>query len=268
MSNQDPPFGNPSDRPLGSSSSFDQSAKNEADKLRDAGNTVRNDLSSAAETAKSDFRSATETASRDFAALKDQASSQLSELKNQATSEFSNLKSQAQGQLGEATEKAKAYATEQASQLGDRARSFANEQKGIAAEQVGGFSEAVSRFAEDLQGSNSAVAGYAQNLAGSLRTLADNVQNKSVEDLFSIAQDFGRRQPLAFAGIAALAGFAASRFLIASADRSEPAPAYGRERDYSSTRDALDRDDYEVDFERDATRDTSPASGVSTHGRI
>jgi hypothetical protein len=35
-----------------------------------------------------------------------------------------------------------------------------------------------------------------------------------------IAQDFGRRQPAAFLGAAALLGFAASRFLLASAKRA------------------------------------------------
>jgi hypothetical protein len=38
-----------------------------------------------------------------------------------------------------------------------------------------------------------------------------------------MVQDFGRRQPAAFMGAMALMGFAASRFLMASAQRQAPA---------------------------------------------
>ena len=45
------------------------------------------------------------------------------------------------------------------------------------------------------------------------------MRNRDVDDLIAMAEDFGRRQPVAFMGAAALAGFLASRFLLASAKR-------------------------------------------------
>ncbi len=267
MSNQDPPFGNNPERSTtASSTSFGDAARDaginpsaEADRLRDAGDTLRSDLSQAADQAKNDFRNAADTARQDFAALKSQAGDQLQSLKAQATDEFSNLKAQAQDQLGDAAEKAKAFAGEQVSQLTDRARSFATEQKDLAARQIGGVVDAVSRVAEELQDGDSAVAGYAQDMAGSLRRLADSVQNKSVDDLVGVAQDFGRRQPLAFVGIAALAGFAASRFLLASAKRPTRTASVGD----------FDDNDFDADFNRGTGQndDLTPI-GMTNNGRL
>ena len=50
--------------------------------------------------------------------------------------------------------------------------------------------------------------------------LSTSIRDNSIDELMSQAQDFGRRQPAVFLGAAALLGFAASRFLLASANRS------------------------------------------------
>lgn len=253
MSIQDPPSNTLSEGPLQRDDGTIPTA--DAARLREAGNTVRNDLGAALEVAKSDFQTLAETAKRDLSAVKDealghfqnitgkagdhaqslkdqasgeyenlksQATGQYQALKGQATDQLQTLKGQAQDQLGDAAGKAKAYASEQVAQLTDQARSFATEQKDLAARQIGGVVDAVSRVADELQSSQSgtAVAGYAQDFAGSLRGLADTIQNKSVDDLVGLVQDFGRRQPLAFLGLAALTGFAASRFLLASRRRA------------------------------------------------
>ena len=49
--------------------------------------------------------------------------------------------------------------------------------------------------------------------------LTTTVRDNDVDQILSMAQDFGRKQPAAFMGAAALLGFAASRFLLASASR-------------------------------------------------
>lgn len=250
MSNQDSPFGNPPNPPSAEATPSGKPVQGEtvippveAAKLREAGETVRQDLGAALDTARNDFRALADTAKRDFSAVKDeavsqlqslrgeaagnaqsltaQAGDQLQSLKGQAQDQIQSLKGQAEGQLSEATDRVKSYAGEQASQLADQARSFATEQKDFAARQFGGVVEAVSKVADELQSSQqgSAVAGYAQDFAGGLRNLADTIQNKSVDELFGLVQDFGKRQPLAFLGIAALTGFAASRFILASRRR-------------------------------------------------
>lgn len=240
MSDQNKSYSSPPDRTAGSDTSLGQSSG--------SGSGLSGDLKSATETAKSDFRSATDTASRDFGALKDQAASDLanlksqagsdlSTLKNQAADQLQTLKAQAQEQLGEVTEKAKSYATEQVSQLTERARSFANEKKGTAAQQLKGVADVAGRIAEDLREHEQgrAVAPYADSIVSGLRQLADTVENRSVDDFVGMVRDFGRRQPAAFLTVAAIAGFAVSRFLMASARRaSEEYEASGRGSDFGS----------------------------------
>ena len=45
------------------------------------------------------------------------------------------------------------------------------------------------------------------------------MKNRNVDELLAMAEDFGRTQPVAFLGAAALAGFVASRFVLSSANR-------------------------------------------------
>ena len=45
---------------------------------------------------------------------------------------------------------------------------------------------------------------------------ADKVKDKNFSEIAGVAEEFGRRQPLAFLGLAAIAGLAASRFMMAS----------------------------------------------------
>ena len=58
-------------------------------------------------------------------------------------------------------------------------------------------------------------------IADNAEKLSSLVRDNDVDQLLAIAQDFGRRQPVAFLGAAALLGFAASRFVTASAQRSQ-----------------------------------------------
>ncbi|MGV8921489.1 MAG: hypothetical protein ACOH2R_27565 [Pseudomonas sp.] len=67
------------------------------------------------------------------------------------------------------------------------------------------------------------MAGYARDLADGVSKFADTVQNMDVQGLVGMAQDFGRRQPVAFFRAAALAGFVARRFVRASAHRRDTA---------------------------------------------
>jgi hypothetical protein len=55
--------------------------------------------------------------------------------------------------------------------------------------------------------------------------MGKTIEDRDVDDLLGMTQDFGRRQPVAFLGAAALAGFVASRFALASAHRRENKPA-------------------------------------------
>jgi hypothetical protein len=129
----------------------------------------------------------------------------VSSIKDEAVDQFSHLKDQAGDQLSEVTEKAK---------------SFAAEQKDVAGDQLGSVADAISKVANELQ-EQPVIAGYASDLAGGIKRVSETVKNRNVDELLAMAEDFGRTQPVAFLGAAALAGFVASRFVLSSSHRRQ-----------------------------------------------
>lgn len=131
----------------------------------------------------------------------------LDAVAQRASDDVRELGQQASAKVGEAAEKAK---------------SFAVDQKDLAANQINGIAAAVNKVADELDGSDqSTVARYARDLASGLSSMGKTIENRDVDDLLGMTQDFGRQQPVAFLGAAALAGFVASRFALASAHRRE-----------------------------------------------
>ena len=114
-------------------------------------------------------------------------------------------------------------AKDQIAQANEKARGLVSDQKDYLAEQIGGMAQAMDRVAEDLEESNGPTAGYARMLADNAEKLSTTIRDSSLDELMNSAQDFGRRQPGIFLGAAALLGFAASRFLLASANRTSQA---------------------------------------------
>lgn len=133
------------------------------------------------------------------------AKEDLDAISEQAASDVRELGQQAQEKIGEATENVK---------------SFAGTQKDLAASQMKGVADALSKVASELEGTDQQNVGrYARDLANGLSNFGKQIESRDVDDLLAAAQDFGRTQPVAFLGMAALAGFAASRFALASSHR-------------------------------------------------
>ncbi|MCP8883872.1 hypothetical protein NIM87_10205 [Devosia sp. XJ19-1] len=130
----------------------------------------------------------------------------LDAVSERAAHDVQNLKQEAQHQVDKAAEKAKTFATDQ---------------KDFVATQVEGVASAMSRVADELDGDQATTARYMRDLANGLERFGQQVKGKNVDELFGEAERFGRSQPLAFLGGAALAGFLASRFAGASAQRRE-----------------------------------------------
>ena len=149
-------------------------------------------------------------AQTEFGAAKETLKDNLDSVRQHAGEDLESLKAEAKSQIGAAT---------------DTAKGFVGEQKDMAASQLSGIAAAITKVADELQTDQSAVAGYARDLASSVGKFVDTVQNKNVDDLVGMAEDFGRKQPVAFFGAAALAGFVASRFALASAHRRDTANA-------------------------------------------
>ena len=142
----------------------------------------------------------------DAAAVADKAKSEFDKVATEVTHQAEGLADMAKTKASEA---------------GDRVKGMAAEQKDFLAGQIGGVADAMEKAANDLEASNASSAGYARMIASGAETVSDTIRNHDVEEIVAMAQDFGRKQPVAFMGAAALLGFAASRFLLASAKRNE-----------------------------------------------
>jgi hypothetical protein len=111
----------------------------------------------------------------------------------------------------------KETAQDVAHKAADKAAEIADRQKSYAADQIGKVASALERVGEELKSDDAgAIGGYTSQLGVSARHIADKVKDKNLSEIAGIAEDFGRRQPLAFLGLAAVAGIAASRFMMAS----------------------------------------------------
>lgn len=165
------------------------------------------------------------------------------QLQTQATSDLNQVTDKAKQDLDAVTQRAAAdvreighQAKEKVGEAADKAKSFAADQKDLAAGQINGVAAAITKVADELDGSDQqTVARYARDLAAGLSSMGKTIENKDVDDLMGLAQDFGRKQPVAFLGAAALAGFVASRFALASTHRRENKPAAAGQADAAET---------------------------------
>lgn len=152
-------------------------------------------------------------ATEDTRQVAEKVTHDLEAVKHRAADDVRDLQHEAGAKVGEATESVK---------------SFASDQKNLAASQINGVAAAITKVADELEGSDQAAVGrYARELASGLSSFGKTVEERDVDDLMGMAQDFGRKQPVAFLGAAALAGFVASRFALASAHRRENSSSTG-----------------------------------------
>ena len=99
----------------------------------------------------------------------------------------------------------------------EQAQSFAERQKTLGAEQIGGVARAVHSAAREFEGQMPIVAKSVHDAAARLEGAAASLRDQNPGELISGLNRFAREQPAVFFGAAILAGFAASRFLKSSA---------------------------------------------------
>lgn len=144
-----------------------------------------------------------------------------------------SVKSKAAGLGAEA----KNAARDTADDVKQQARSFAEEQKEEVAGRVDGVADALRSAAGDFDGQDqSAMAGYAREAAKGLDQVSTALSSRNLDDLVGTVEDFARRQPIAFLGGAALAGFVLARFAKSSSDRRHS----DQRRLYAGSRDGAD----------------------------
>lgn len=136
-----------------------------------------------------------------------------------ATRDLADLGDEVKQQASAIGEEAKAQLGEMAHDMADKARGMAAEQKEMVAGHLSGVASALDRVATELETDGEPIARYARMVADGADRMTSAVADHDVDELLEMAQEFGRRQPAAFLGAAALLGFAASRFVMASAAR-------------------------------------------------
>lgn len=100
----------------------------------------------------------------------------------------------------------------------DKAEQIAEQRKQTGAGQIDDMAKAVRGAADELQGQMPKAAEFMHAAASRLEQGAGALRERSIQDLVSGFNDFGRREPLMLFGGALVAGFAISRFLKSSAD--------------------------------------------------
>jgi len=140
----------------------------------------------------------------------------LDELKSKVAGDLEVAKDTLKGEAAHAVEKVKDIAAEKTN---------------VIAHQVGGIGSALEKVATELENSDQPQVGqYARQIGATVKNFAQQMEGKDLGGIASMAENFGRKQPVAFLGVAALAGFAASRFLTASANRGSNASPQGRQQ--------------------------------------
>ena len=103
----------------------------------------------------------------------------------------------------------------------ERAQGLAEQQVAFGAEQVGGVARAANKAADELQETSPQLARYVRDAASFADNFSTSLRERSVGDIMNDVTGYARREPVVFFGIAVAAGFALSRFLKSSAERSD-----------------------------------------------
>jgi hypothetical protein len=128
----------------------------------------------------------------------------------------SDLKQAARSAQRAAKEQAANFAADVGHELGQTAE----EQKVRGVEAMQGFVRAINSAAVELDGQSPMVARYVRDAAHHVEALSNNIRGKSVTELMHAASDLARSQPAVFIAGAVASGFALSRFLKSSANRT------------------------------------------------
>src|SRR5258707_12016629 len=169
----------------------------------------------------------------------DKAATSARSVTDQALSASREIKDKAIGLAAASSETIKDQASEfvdaakdVASQATDKLKQTVDGQKSAGADYVGSLADTIRRAAKEFDGDLPIAGTYIRKAASQVEGVADTIRSGNFNDLVRGAQSFARRQPTAFLGMAALAGFGIVRFLKRSADdpKADGDPQMGGER--------------------------------------
>ena len=177
-------------------------------------------------------------------------SESLKSFSEQAISAGRDLKEKASDLAGNSADTLKAQASglvdaakDVASQATDKLKETVSERKGAGADYVGSIAETIRRAAREFDADLPIAGSYMRKAASQVENVSDSIRTGEFNDVVRNAQDFARRQPTAFLGLAALAGFAVVRFLKSSSDTSSE-PSSSNRQSASNSNPTGYRDDF------------------------
>ncbi len=172
----------------------------------------------------------TETSERGVSAeIKQQSSTLAASLADSVASGVSDFRDEALGRansVGAQVKTAADHVTDSASDFLDTAKSVASDagdkikgavvtQKDAGADRISGVASVIRRAADDLEEDVPVAAPYIRRVAEEIEDFAGALKTQSLSEIVGAIEDFAHRQPAAFLGIVAFAGFAAVRLLKA-----------------------------------------------------
>ena len=118
-------------------------------------------------------------------------------------------------------------ARETASQAADKVKDQIGAQQHAGADYAKRFAGNIREAAKSFEQDTPIAARTIEMAAGYVEDAAEKMRSGSLNDLMDGMTSFARRQPAAFLGLSVLAGFAAVRFLKASAASGSTSQQYG-----------------------------------------
>lgn len=108
----------------------------------------------------------------------------------------------------------------------DKVQAAAEDQRQTAAKAIGGFATAIQHAGDELAANDQSMAAHLIKQAGDrLSDLAHTVSDKRPEEVLQSLREFSRGNPVAFAAVSALAGFAIGRLVRSGVEPMDPAPS-------------------------------------------
>ena len=155
----------------------------------------------------------------------EQAKDLAGDMGKQASEAAQHATARVKEQVSGMTESAK----ELAADAGDKLRGAVQEHKNAGADFISGVAGAVRRAANEFDDHIPQAGQYIRRAAAQIDGASEALRRRDLNELLGGVQDFARRQPTAFLGATALAGFAVVRLLKSSTapQQSSTAPHPG-----------------------------------------
>jgi hypothetical protein len=139
-----------------------------------------------------------------------------------------SMREQAKDVSGKLSEQVRETSEDVTGRAKETAKTAVSNQKGRVTESVGAIADALHQTADHLDDQDQgSIARFAHMAADRLEDFSNDLQDKSVDQIFGEVEGFARREPALFLGGALALGLLASRFLKSSASRAQQGYGYG-----------------------------------------